>query len=99
MCNRGLRAELQRLHGVYSIKLVTSLQSSLERRLAQYEGQELFQLATTFDPRFKLDWCDERQGAEVKGSSLASSLRRHLQLLMHHPVMQQTCHLTNTATC
>ena len=66
VCIRGLRAQLQRLHEVYSSKLVTSLQSSLERRLAPYEEMELFQLATTLDPRFKLDWCDERQGTEVK---------------------------------
>ena len=65
VCIRGLRAELNRLQEVYNCKLVTSLQASLERRLAPYEDMEVYQLATTLDPRFKLNWCDEREGAAL----------------------------------
>ena len=58
---KGLRVELKSLQDKYSSKLVTSLQASLEQRLAKYEDMEHFQLATILDPRFKLDWCNEEE--------------------------------------
>ncbi|KAG7153786.1 Zinc finger protein 362-like [Homarus americanus] len=44
------------LHEVYKSKLVSVLQSSTETRLNKFESMEVFQLAATLDPRYKLDW-------------------------------------------
>uniref|UniRef100_A0A1X7UBM5 HAT C-terminal dimerisation domain-containing protein n=1 Tax=Amphimedon queenslandica TaxID=400682 RepID=A0A1X7UBM5_AMPQE len=44
--------------------MLTALASSLDKRMAKFESQELFMLASTLDPRFKLKWCsddDEQQ--------------------------------------
>ena len=64
---KGLRVELSSLQDKYSSKLVTTLQASLEQRLAKYEDMEHFQLATILDPRFKLDWCNEEETNSMKG--------------------------------
>ena len=63
---KGLRVELKSLQDKYSSKLVTTLQASLEQRLAKYEDMEHFQLATILDPRFKLDWCNEDETNPMK---------------------------------
>ena len=68
VCVRGLRAELQRLRESYSCKMILTLQASLETRLSKYETMERFKIATTLDPRFQLQWCNELEAAEVKGS-------------------------------
>ncbi len=44
-CIRGLRAELLELSATYKSKMVSTLQSSLERRMGKYEEEEDFQLA------------------------------------------------------
>ena len=73
---KGLRAELSSLHNKYSNKLVTTLQASLEERLAKYEEMEHFQLAAILDPRFKLDWCSEEETQPMK--SLLTKKYQHL---------------------
>ena len=50
-CIRGIRAELF---------------LSLERRLLKYEEEDIFKLAATLDPRWKLDWCDHLEANYIK---------------------------------
>ena len=66
VCVRGLRAELQSLRETYSSKMIATLQASLETRLSKYEHMDIFMIATTLGPRFRLRWCDEGEAAQVK---------------------------------
>ena len=75
ICIRGLRAELQRLREIYSSKLITALQASIEKRLAPYEGMDDFKLATMLDPRFKLDWCQNDESRDVRDLLTSQVLR------------------------
>ena len=38
----------------YSNGLVTELTESIERRLSKYESGDIYKIASTLDPRFKL---------------------------------------------
>uniref|UniRef100_A0A0P4VUB7 HAT C-terminal dimerisation domain-containing protein n=1 Tax=Scylla olivacea TaxID=85551 RepID=A0A0P4VUB7_SCYOL len=53
---RGLKAELEHLSQTYKSKMITTLKSSIEKRLKIYEDMEMFQLASLLDPCFKMDW-------------------------------------------
>ena len=75
ICIRGLRAEMQRLREIYSSKLITALQASIEKRLAPYEGMDDFKLATMLDPRFKLDWCQNDESRDVRDLLTSQMLR------------------------
>ena len=61
VCVRSLREQLQSLSETFSCRLLSSLQTSLEKRLSKYEDMEVFQLAATLDPRYKLDWCTDNE--------------------------------------
>ncbi|XP_042236493.1 E3 SUMO-protein ligase ZBED1-like [Homarus americanus] len=65
-CVRGLRATLASLREVYNSKLVSTLQSSAETRLSKFESMEIFQLAATLDPRYKLDWCRDDEVQNIR---------------------------------
>ena len=68
-CVRGLRKSLDSLSRTHTLKLIDALKTSLDTRLAKYEDQEKFQLASTLDPRFKLKWCideSEKKGVQQK---------------------------------
>ena len=65
-CIRGIRAELKELFTTYKSKMLTTLTSSLERRLLKYEEEDIFKLAATLDPRWKLDWCDNLEANYIK---------------------------------
>ena len=65
-CIRGIRAELKELFTTYKSKMLTTLTSSLERRLLKYEEEDIFKLAATLDPRRKLDWCDHLEANYIK---------------------------------
>ncbi len=65
-CIRGIRAELQILSQTYKSKIVTTLQRSLETRLATFETSHHFKLASVLDPRWKMDWCTEEEAPEIK---------------------------------
>ena len=43
-----------------------SKQAGIEKRLATYEVMEDFKLATTLDPRFKLDWCQNDESHDIR---------------------------------
>ncbi|XP_076065166.1 zinc finger BED domain-containing protein 4-like [Oratosquilla oratoria] len=60
-CIRGLRAELELLSQTYKSNMITTLKSSIEKRLKIYEDMEMFQLASLLDPRFKMDWCSPEE--------------------------------------
>ena len=66
VCVRGLRDQLHELRQTYNCKLVSSLQASLEKRLQCYELMDCLRIATTLDPRFKLDWCEGEEQDAVK---------------------------------
>ncbi|XP_033874243.2 zinc finger BED domain-containing protein 4-like [Acipenser ruthenus] len=76
ICVRVLRHRLQSLGHTYDWKLVAALHIAIEKRLAPYESLENFRLATTLDPRFKLDWCTEEEVLGVRDllSSKASAI-------------------------
>ena len=63
---KGLRATLADLRATYNSKLVATLHSSLEKRLAQFEDMEHFKLAVMLDPWFKLDWCSNEEHQTMK---------------------------------
>ena len=57
---------MQRLRDIYSSRLVATLQAGIEKRLARCEEMGDFKLATTLDPRFKLDWCQNDESWDVR---------------------------------
>ena len=56
-CIRGLKKSLETLSVTFNSRMVTALTDSLQIRMTKYESRELFMLASTLDPRFKLKWC------------------------------------------
>ncbi|KAI0215019.1 hypothetical protein LSAT2_032967 [Lamellibrachia satsuma] len=64
----GLRAQLQDVNSPYQGKLIAALKKSMETRLEYYEHSELFAVASTLDPRFKLLWADDEQSAIAKAT-------------------------------
>ena len=66
-CIRGLRRSLETLSVTFNSGMLTALTNSLDRKMAKYESRELFMLASTLDPRFKLKWCtDDDEQQKVK---------------------------------
>ena len=55
-CIRGLKKSLETLSVTFNSRMVTALTDSLQIRMTKYESRELFMLASTLDPRFKLKW-------------------------------------------
>ena len=45
--------------------MVSTLEASVETRLAKYKSMETFRIAAALDPRYKLDWCDETEQSAV----------------------------------
>ena len=46
--------------------MMSTLKSSIEKLLVQYEMKETFQLASCLSPRFKLQWCKEEEMEKMK---------------------------------
>ena len=65
-CIRGLRAELATLREKFNGKLVSSLAASVDKRLSKYESIELFTLAASLDPRWKLMWATREEAATIR---------------------------------
>jgi len=57
-CVIGLRAQLNLISPRYCSRLVSTLQRSLNSRLAQYERDETFLIGALLDPRFKSSWVE-----------------------------------------
>ena len=76
-CIRGLRRSLETLSVTFNSRTLTAL---TDRRMAKYESRELFMLASTLDPRFKLKWCtDDDKQQKVKSVLLQKA--RCLQVI------------------
>ena len=57
-CIRGLNAVLCNIYSKFQSKLVSTLKSSVNRRLSSYYEQRMYLIiAAMLDPRFKLRWC------------------------------------------
>ena len=57
-CIHGLNAVLSNTHSKFQSKLVSTLKSSVNRRLSSYYEQKMdLIIAAMLDPRFKLRWC------------------------------------------
>ena len=56
-CVLGLKVELENMQSRYNCKLVAALKKSVDRRLIPFKDRAVFCLASTLDPRFKLQWC------------------------------------------
>ena len=63
---RGLRYRIQQISAVYSNKMVTTFKESINKRLSRYEEDDLYMMATTVDPRFKLRWCNSKERHSVE---------------------------------
>lgn len=78
-CIRGLRAQMTTLCDKYSNGLVRELTESLERRLSKYESGDIYKIASTLDPRFKLKWCKNRVEKDlIKGYMLSKMVEVQL---------------------
>lgn len=54
----GLEHKLADISTTYSNKMVSTLMSSLSKRLAPYKSEDVYQISAALDPRFKLRWSD-----------------------------------------
>ena len=66
VCVHSLKEQLQKHSEMFNCRLLTALDTSLERRLSKYEDMEVFQLAATLDPRYKLDWCMDEEFDNIR---------------------------------
>ena len=90
-CIRGLKAELDEFSTTSKSKLISTLITSINKRLHKYESNDAFKLAAVLDPRRKLDWCSADEVEDIKsliklpawGPSMMQRLieQIHLQLL------------------
>ena len=67
---RGLQAELKHLDEKFKSRLVTTLKSSANARLSQFEEDKEFKLAAALDPRWKLAWCTPEEQTDLKQAVL-----------------------------
>ena len=70
---RGLQHQLQQISAVYNMKMVTTLKTSIDRRLSHYGQDDVFITAAVLDPRFKLRWCTPQEQSIVKSTFLSSA--------------------------
>ena len=57
----GLKKHLQSVKCDYSTKFVSSLLSSLSKRLSQYENDDVYRTFAIIDTRFKVLWCEAEE--------------------------------------
>lgn len=68
----GLEHQLNELSTTYSNKMVSTLKSSLEKRLGHYKCDDAYRLAAVLDPRFKMRWVnDMTDKVELEGKVTA----------------------------
>ncbi|XP_048867860.1 E3 SUMO-protein ligase ZBED1-like isoform X2 [Brienomyrus brachyistius] len=56
-CVRALRHAVRNMKMTGNKNLMSILQKAVDKHLAKFEDMQSFQMASTLDPRFKLDWC------------------------------------------
>ena len=61
---RGLWEDMS-AYNSYNGKLVYGLLNSTSKRLAAYEDNQVYQLATTLDPRFRGEWGTPLESVEI----------------------------------
>nr|XP_023696970.1 zinc finger BED domain-containing protein 1-like [Paramormyrops kingsleyae] len=65
-CVRALRHAVRNMKMTGSNNLVSILQKAVDKHLAKFEEMQCFQMASTLDPRFKLDWCIGEEVITIK---------------------------------
>ena len=68
----GLRIHLATMKSRYNCGMITALHTSLDKRMAVYEHNEVFRLASCLDPRFKLQWCRNSSQREAMIAELSA---------------------------
>jgi len=53
----GLKHQIKHISGIYSNKMISTFKSSMGKRMAQFESDESYTIASMLDPRFKIRWC------------------------------------------
>ena len=61
----GLKKHLQSVKCDYNTKFVSSLLSSLSKRLSQYENDDVYRTFAIIDTRFKVLWCEAEEIEET----------------------------------
>ena len=84
-CIRGLRHFLSTYNSTSNSKLVSGLQTSMQKRFAQYEDRPLYKLASLLDPRFKAAWC-----LPSEMESMVSLLKKEAGLEQSSPTQTST---------
>ena len=68
----GLRIHLATMQSRYNCGMMRALRTSLDKRKAVYENNEVFRLASCLDPRFKLQWCRNSSQREAMIAELSA---------------------------
>ena len=70
----ALKNQMQSISSTYNSKMVTTLKSSLQKRMSKYEEDENFITAAILDPRFKMSWCFSENTRERHISNIRSKM-------------------------
>ena len=68
----GLRIHLATMQSRYNCGMIRALRTSLDKRKAVYENNEVFRLAPCLDPGFKLQWCRNSSQREAMIAELSA---------------------------
>ena len=58
-CTLGLKHQLFKISSDYNCKMVSTLKSSVNKRLSQFENDNVYKIASVLDFRFKLRWAEQ----------------------------------------
>jgi hypothetical protein len=93
-CIRGLQKALSCLSVTYNSRMLIALINSLDNRMSKFESREIFILASTLDPRFKLRWCqdstEEEKAKKILLHFAKSSWKKNKEISTVHT--DNTCH-------
>ena len=70
----ALKNQMQCISSTYNCKMITTLKSSLQKRMSKYEEDEEFVIAAVLDPRFKLTWCMSKSMREQHISNVRAKM-------------------------
>ena len=74
---RSLKQQMLKLSEKYDCRLLKALATSLKKRCQDFEEKEEFQIATTLDPHYKLDWCTDNEVDDIKKLLLLKAEQFH----------------------